>query len=123
MLFRSLVEQWKSKLEEFLEVHNEVPRRKHKRYDPSPFGSLQGTSDKLKGLVDVVMMQSLYSRLKNHTMPEGFLDNYGMVIVDECHHLAADTFCSLTKDLRSANIFGLTATEKREDGKECRLAS
>lgn len=45
--------------------------------------------------------------------------NLGLIIVDEVHHLAANTFYSITSDLASVGkIIGLTATDYRSDGKD-----
>ncbi len=46
-------------------------------------------------------------------------ENLGLIIVDEVHHLAANTFYSITSDLASVGkIIGLTATDYRSDGKD-----
>ena len=43
----------------------------------------------------------------------------GLVIVDEVHHLAADTFFTIAKSLSGVGrVFGLTATDFRADGKD-----
>lgn len=47
-----------------------------------------------------------------------FFKDYGMVIVDECHHIAAPSFEAV---IRHANVklpYGLSATPKRKDGLE-----
>lgn len=45
--------------------------------------------------------------------------NLGMIIFDEVHHLAANTFFSITVDLGNVGrVFGLTATAFRSDGKD-----
>ena len=41
-----------------------------------------------------------------------------MVIVDECHHMAADSFSIVMRELKAKYVFGLTATIKRKDKKE-----
>jgi len=43
----------------------------------------------------------------------------GLVIIDETHHIAADTFYSIASALgETGKIFGLTATDFRSDGKD-----
>jgi len=42
--------------------------------------------------------------------------NYGMVIVDECHHVSAYSFESILRTVNAKYIYGLTATPKRQDG-------
>ena len=41
---------------------------------------------------------------------------FGMVIVDECHHIAAKTFSQSVMKTRSRYILGLSATPERRDG-------
>ena len=43
-------------------------------------------------------------------------DYWDMVIVDECHHLAADSFQCLMERVRPQVLLGLTATPERGDG-------
>jgi superfamily II DNA or RNA helicase len=43
-------------------------------------------------------------------------DSFGMVIVDECHHVPADTFQKAMNVLNSTVKIGLTASDKRSDG-------
>jgi hypothetical protein len=42
--------------------------------------------------------------------------NYGMVIVDECHHVSAVSFERVLKETGARYVYGLTATPKRQDG-------
>ena len=44
------------------------------------------------------------------------VENYGLVIVDECHHVAAYSFEQVLKAIRAKRIYGLTATPTRKDG-------
>ena len=41
-----------------------------------------------------------------------------MVIVDECHHAASDTFKKVLKEVKAKYVYGVTATPKRSDGLE-----
>ena len=45
-----------------------------------------------------------------------FVKNYGMVIVDECHHVSAFSFEQVLKAVNAKYVYGLTATPKRQDG-------
>lgn len=47
---------------------------------------------------------------------EELVKNYGLVIVDECHHVAAYSFEKVLKAVRSKHVYGLTATPTRKDG-------
>ncbi len=57
-------------------------------------------------------MQSLYK--KNEV--RDFVKNYGMVIVDECHHVPAYSFEQILKDVHAKYVYGLTSTPVRLDG-------
>jgi superfamily II DNA or RNA helicase len=48
--------------------------------------------------------------------PEGFFDEYGFTIFDECHHLGAAYFCQALKKIQTKYMLGLSATPDREDG-------
>ena len=41
-----------------------------------------------------------------------------MVIVDECHHAASDTFVEILQEVRAKYVYGVTATPLRSDGLE-----
>lgn len=48
----------------------------------------------------------------------------GLIIVDEVHHLPADTFFTIAKELSSVGrVFGLTATDFRSDGKDVMITA
>lgn len=48
----------------------------------------------------------------------------GLVIVDEVHHLAADTFYTIAEQLASVGrMFGMTATDFRSDGKDVMITA
>lgn len=42
--------------------------------------------------------------------------NYGMIIVDECHHVSAVNFETILKYANAKYVYGLTATPTRQDG-------
>ena len=44
--------------------------------------------------------------------------DYGMVIMDECHHAGAYTFENVLWKVKAKYVYGLTATPMREDGHE-----
>ncbi len=45
-----------------------------------------------------------------------FVQDYGMVIVDECHHIPAFSFERILKNVQAKYVYGLTATPFRLDG-------
>ena len=50
--------------------------------------------------------------------PAKILPEYGLVIVDECHHVAAKTFAAAIRSIPARRWLGLTATPKRPDRRE-----
>lgn len=99
---QALLDQWVERIKEFTDI------------DPKGIGELRSGKRKLKGKVDVAMVQTLANREdRMHLFRE-----YGMVIVDECHHVPAVTMERLLKDCGSKYIIGLTATPRRKDGLE-----
>jgi len=61
----------------------------------------------------LISTRSLLSR----TYPKESLD-FGLVIIDEVHHIAAPFFSKMLGKLRTKYTLGLTATPKRKDGLE-----
>jgi superfamily II DNA or RNA helicase len=51
--------------------------------------------------------------------PDGFFDQYGFTIFDECHHLGASYFCQALLKIQTRYMLGLSATPDREDGLSC----
>jgi len=64
------------------------------------------------GIIDVAIMQSLNSGDEARE----WVKNYGMVIVDECHHVPAFSFEQILKGVHAKYVYGLTATPTRQDG-------
>lgn len=62
--------------------------------------------------IDIAVMQSL------NKMGEvkDCVKNYGMIIVDECHHISAVSFEKVLKSSNANYVYGLTATPIRKDG-------
>ena len=50
-------------------------------------GVLTGDKNTLTGIVDVAMIGSMYSKGKFND----FINSYGLVIMDECHHCGSNT--------------------------------
>ena len=48
-------------------------------------------------------------------------NTFGIVIVDECHHVPSSTFTTVIGELNPYYLYGLTATPKRRDGLETLL--
>ena len=75
-------------------------------------GQIGGGKDRRTGVVDLGMLQSL----KALDDPEAFFGRYGLIIVDECHHVPAVSFESCVKRASVRYWLGLTATPYRRDG-------
>lgn len=108
---RSLLRQWVSRLKEFLIIHEKVSHVKWQRSD-SPIGCLCSGKSSLRGIIDIALIQSCIS--DHEAKP--FLRNYGLVIVDECHHVPAVGFEEVLKRVTAQRVYGLTATPVRKDG-------
>lgn len=63
-------------------------------------------------IIDVAIMQSLNSGEEVKEL----VKNYGMVIVDECHHVPAFSFEQILKGVHAKYVDGSTATPTRQDG-------
>ena len=75
-------------------------------------GRIGGGKAKPSGRLDIAVMQSLVR--KGEVNP--VVQNYGQVIVDECHHIAAASFEAILKQLKARYVLGLSATLIRRDG-------
>ncbi|NLY72062.1 MAG: DEAD/DEAH box helicase family protein [Tissierellia bacterium] len=107
---RELALQWQERLEEFLDINEKVETRKRNK---SPIGQLGGGQDRITGIIDVVLMQSMFNKDKS---VKDIINNYGLVIVDECHHISASSFTRIISSAPAKFVYGLTATPYRKDG-------
>ncbi|MCD8109085.1 MAG: DEAD/DEAH box helicase family protein [Clostridiales bacterium] len=80
----------------------------------SVVGRLQGAQDATTGIIDIAMVGSLCKKGKYHDR----LKQYGMVILDECHHAASDTIVDVLQEVCAKYVYGVTATPARGDGLE-----
>ena len=102
---QALLSQWKRALARFL-VEAESG-------DPVDVGQLGGGVNALNGRLDVATVQSLGNEEFVHA---GGARGYGVVIVDECHHVPALTIANALGAMDARRIYGLTATPIRKDG-------
>jgi len=98
---KQLLEQWTERIEAFLSI----PKR-----DIGVIG--QGKS-KIGKQITVATIQSLPKQI------ESVQNQFGTIIVDECHHVPAETFRNTIEKLQAYYLYGLTATpfRKYSDGK------
>ncbi len=113
----NLVTQWKKRLTEFLTINEALPdrvedKKRGRKKENCTIGQLGAGKDKLSGIIDIAVMQSL------NKMGEvkDCVKNYGMIIVDECHHISAVSFEKILKSSNVKYVYGLTATPIRKDG-------
>ncbi len=112
---QALLNQWKQALSDFLEIHEtlpELPKKRGRRKERSLIGQLGGSKNSLSGFVDIAIIQSLISGDEVRNL----VKDYGMVIVDECHHVSAVSFERVLKEVNAKYVYGLTATPVRQDG-------
>lgn len=97
-----LLRQWQERLQAFLGVGREV------------VGTIGGGKSRPTGSIDVAVMQPLVRQGEVNEIVE----NYGQIVVDECHHLSAFSFEAILKRARARHVLGLTATPMRRDGRQ-----
>lgn len=97
---KPILEQWRVQLTALLDLSSQQ------------IGQVGGGRNRRSGIVDLAMIQSL----KSIPDLEAFYANYGLIIVDECHHLPAFTFEGCIKKAPVRYMLGLTATPYRRDG-------
>jgi superfamily II DNA or RNA helicase len=99
-----LVEQWKARVAQFapqatvgvvVQDRNDIAT-----CDPPPD-------------VAICMIQTVLSR---YAAPTGAFDSVGLVVVDECHHICAESFGRALLSFPARLRLGLTATPERRDG-------
>lgn len=88
------------------------PTTRGRKKKISHIGLLGSGNNTLNGKVDIAIMQS---SIKDNEVKE-FVKDYGMVIVDECHHVSAFSFEKILKTVNAKYVYGLTATPVRQDG-------
>lgn len=97
---QQLVRQWKERLSSFLDLPT------------TSIGQISGGKRKSTGIVDVATIQSL-----NHDgVVDDLVEQYGQVIVDECHGVGSVDFEQVLRQVKAKWILGLTATPVRYDG-------
>lgn len=112
---KALLQQWQQTLCRFLDIElpaEEPSRKRGRRKKISPVGTLDSSGNHLNGIIDVALLQSCLD--EDSVKP--FMHSYGMVIVDECHHVSAITFENILRLISPRYVYGLTATPIRKDG-------
>jgi superfamily II DNA or RNA helicase/very-short-patch-repair endonuclease len=97
---QQLMDQWVERLSAFLDV------------PAKSIGRIGGGRSRSTGLLDVAIIQSL---VKKGVVDDRVAD-YGHLIVDECHHLSAQSFEQVARQAKARFVTGLSATVARKDG-------
>ncbi len=97
---KPLLEQWRVQLTTLLALSSKQ------------IGQKGGGRRKLSRIVDLAMIQSL----KAIDDLDAFFGGYGLIVIDECHHLPAFSFESAVRHAPARHFLGLTATPYRRDG-------
>lgn len=112
---KALLKQWHDRLTEFLNIDypkHEEKNKRGRRKVFSPIGCFDSSGNTLHGIIDIALIQSCLD--EDGVKP--FVQDYGMVIVDECHHVSSITFEQVLMSIKVHTIYGLTATPIRKDG-------
>ena len=112
---RQLFAQWTAKLTEFLDIDEALPlleKKRGRKRKQNLIGQIGAGKSHPSGIIDVAIMQSL----NGDAEIKEWSKNYGMVIVDECHHVPAFSFEQILKGVHAKYVYGLTATPTRQDG-------
>lgn len=67
--------------------------------------------------ITVVLQQTLWSR-KDQLKKKRFFDDWGFVVVDECHHVTSDTYQQVISEFSSFYRIGISATPYKARGYE-----
>lgn len=112
---KALLDQWRERLGEYLSTDfqpEQLPEGRGRRKKFQQFGALSSTENTLNGKIDIALLQSCMS----DNEVKSFVRDYGMVIVDECHHAPAVNFERVLREVNAHYVYGLTATPIRKDG-------
>ena len=97
---QQLLEQWIDRLSAFLNI------------PATAIGRIGGGRRKPRGTIDVALIQSLVRK----DVVDDCVAEYGQLIVDECHHLSAQSFERVARRAKARFVTGLSATVARKDG-------
>lgn len=116
-----ILNNWITDLSRLLTINEELPTyttpkgRIKKR--PSLIGTFSSQKNSTTGIVDIAMITSLGKEDNINQL----VRNYGMIIVDECHHSAAATHSNVLRAVTAKYMYGMTATVKRADKQDKKI--
>ena len=116
-----IMNNWVRDLNQFLTINEELPtyttpKGRVKQRD-SVIGTFSSQKRATTGIIDIAMIGSLGKDDDINPM----VRDYGMIIVDECHHAAAATFENVLRASAAKYVYGMSATVKRGDKQERKL--
>lgn len=97
-----LLKQWQERLRTFLNLER------------GDLGTIGAGKRKPSGKIDIAVMQSLTRKGEISDL----IEQYGHIVVDECHHISAVSFDLLLRQAKARYVLGLTATPVRRDGQQ-----
>jgi superfamily II DNA or RNA helicase len=97
---KELLDQWIDRLGQFLDI----PRKS--------IGRIGGGKREPYGMIDVGMIQTINRK----GIVDDSIENYGHIVVDECHHISARSFEIVARQSKAKYVSGLSATVMRKDG-------
>ncbi|MDO8667888.1 MAG: DEAD/DEAH box helicase family protein [bacterium] len=100
---KQIYSQWLQRIESFMNI----PKRE--------IGQICGNKKTVGDKITVAMLQTLSN---TDNFAELGLNNIGLVLVDECHHIPAKTFRKVVTKLNPYYLYGFTATPKRKNNDE-----
>lgn len=119
----ALLNQWKERLGQFLDIKATLPPRLTKtgrisRKQRSIIGQIGAGRNEPNGIIDIALAQSLFEKgdTSGDKRVRDIVRNYGMVIFDECHHVASIDTEAIARETTAKHVYGLTGTLKRDDG-------
>lgn len=111
-----IMQNWVRDLGQFLTINEPLPTyttpKGRVKQRTSVIGTFSSQKDNSTGIIDIAMITSLGRNDEIHPM----VRQYGMVIVDECHHVAAYTHENVLRAVTARYVYGMSATAKRMDG-------
>jgi superfamily II DNA or RNA helicase len=103
---KELLDQWVERIESFLNI------------DKKDIGIIGSGKKKFSDIINVGTIQTIYTMLDKPEMMEMMENKFGLIIIDECHHIPANTFARVIEKFAPFYMFGLTATPQRKNKDE-----
>lgn len=101
-----LYKQWKNAFENFTKVDGKKPQVGKVQQNRCDYGP------------DFPFVVAMVQTLAKRDYPEDFYRSFGTILVDEVHHIAAETWFDAISRFYAKYIIGVTATLRRKDGLE-----